>query len=430
MRSRAVKEGAVGLLLLGGLGLLAGSIFWIRGTSFQGQSYRAEVDMPNALGLNPGSAVHYRGVKVGKITQVMPTTNGVRVGFQIQPSTLLIPRTSIIETSQSGFVGQVVLMISPDSQAPQVPQDLNLTPFDENCDASLIVCDGDRLVGQAGSSFDDLIRSTTKIATLLGEGQLLQNTNVTLRNLSQAAVSFRNLSRNATTTLGSLNQVSKTAGSTLTEFGQLSQDARRELNDLGEVKTSIQQAVDSVSASASQFGEVGDRFIQTAEGIDGATSEIGSLLQNNRGEIVATLQNLNAASEDLKVIVSDLSPIIGQVNESELVANLDRLVANGAEATESLKAVTATAGSPLVLLEIAETLGAARTTFQNTQKITTDLEELTGNTEFRDNLLRLINGLSKLVSSADELQRQYNLVQYAQATELTESQSLTPPQFR
>ena len=161
-------------------------------------------------------------------------------------------------------------------------------------------------------------------------------------------------------------------------------------------------------------------------GIDGATAQISSLLQNNRGELVATLQNLNLASQDLKVIIRDLSPIIGKVNESQLIENLDTLVANGAEATASLKTITSTASSPVVLLELAETLGAARTTFQNTQKITTDLEQLTGNAEFRDNLLKLINGLSQLVSSTKDLERQYNGIQPGQIQTTAQSMDSQP----
>lgn len=424
MGTRAVKEGMVGLVLLVGTSLLAGSILWVRGANFRGQSYGAIVEMPDALGLNLGSPVRYRGVTVGTVTSVTPSSNGVTVGFQVQPATLLIPRDSQIETSQSGFVGQVTLSINPDPNAPKIPESGTLTPFKSSCDATLIVCDGDRLVGQAGTNFDELIRSTTRIATLLGEGELLQNTNVTLKNLSRAAMSFRDLSRSASVTLGSLNQLSTQTGATLTSVNQLSQDARRELNSLGEIKTSIRQAADSVSTSANQVGRIGDRFILTAEGIDGATSELSSLLQNNRGELVATLQNLNLASQDLKLIIQDLSPIIGKVNESQLIENLDILAANGAEATESLKAITSTASSPIVLHELAETLGAARTTFQNTQKITTDLEQLTGNAEFRDNLLKLINGLSKLVSSTKDLERQYNVVQPGQIQ--TTARSLNP----
>jgi phospholipid/cholesterol/gamma-HCH transport system substrate-binding protein len=53
---------------------------------------------------------------------------------------------------------------------------------------------------------------------------------------------------------------------------------------------------------------------------------------------------------------------------------------------------------------IQQTLDSARSTFQNVQKITSDLDDLTGDPEFRENIRRLVNGLSGLVSSTQELQ--------------------------
>lgn len=409
MLSRAVKEGSVGLLLILGASLLAGAIFWVRGGSFQGQSYELEAEMPNALGLDVGSSVQYRGVKVGRITRVKPSANGVLIGFQIQPASLLIPRESVVETTQSGFVGQVTLSITPSSDGPQVPNSESLSPFKNNCNPKLILCDGDRLIGEPGSNFDELIRATTRIANLLGDGKLLNTTENTLRNLSLAAISFRELSRNANTTLGSLNTLSK--------------DARTELKNLGSIRQSIALAANSVSSSADQVGNIGDRFVKTADRIDQTAIDVSALIQENRGSLLSTLNNLDSASKDLKVVLNDLGPVIGQVKKSNIIANLDQLSANGAELTQDLKGISATANNPVVLLGIAQTLDAARATFQNTQKITTDLEQLTGNEQFRENLIKLINGLSKLVSSTQDLQQQYNVVSSPQS--LPQSPQLT-----
>jgi phospholipid/cholesterol/gamma-HCH transport system substrate-binding protein len=46
-------------------------------------------------------------------------------------------------------------------------------------------------------------------------------------------------------------------------------------------------------------------------------------------------------------------------------------------------------------------------TFENTQKITSDIDELIGDPQFRENLRRLIDGLSNLLSSGEQLE--YNL---------------------
>ncbi|MCM1982697.1 MlaD family protein [Lyngbya confervoides] len=397
MQSRAIKEGSVGLLLLGGALLLGGGIFWMRGLNFQGQSYQLQAELPDALGLDAGSPVRYRGVKVGQVNRVQPGTNGVLVEFQVRPATLLIPRDSLVETSQSGFVGQVTLNVTPPADSAQIPSTPGLTPFGDSCDSALILCDGDRLIGQSGATFDELIRSTTRIAKLLGDGDLLSTTNTTLKNLSLAALSFRDLSRNANRTLG--------------ELSLLSREARRELGRVDQIQASVVQAATSVTRSADQLGNLGNRFIQTADRIDTAATGVSSLIQDNRGTLLTTLDNLNEASQELNLAINGLTPILSKVEQSQIIENLETLTANGAQVSQNLKSVTATANSPLVLVGLAKTLDAARVTFQNTQKITTDLEQVTGNAEFRENLIRLINGLSKLLSSTRDLEKQYNAVQ-------------------
>lgn len=395
MRSRVVREGSVGLLVLTGLGIFVGLFAWIRGISFGGDSYALQVELPETLGLDVGSPVRFRGVKVGEITSLKAQTNGVLVGMDIQPATLLIPKESRIEASQSGFIGQIALDFRPLPEAEPLKATGNLTPFEPNCDRNLIFCDGDRLDGEVGANFDALIRATTNIAGQLGETDLQQ----TLANLSTASRSVTQLSRSAQITL---RDVSGAA----TGLSQLSQETRQQLLGVDGITTSITAAADQVSDAASQVGELGPQFSRTADQLGSAATEVTSLVQANRGTLVATLNNLRDTSQDLSVVVNDLGPIIGRVEQGKLIENLETLAANGAQASEGLKTLTTSLDNPATLIGVAQTLDSARVTFQNTQKITTDLEQLTGNQEFRENLIRLVNGLSKLLSSTQSLEQQ------------------------
>jgi phospholipid/cholesterol/gamma-HCH transport system substrate-binding protein len=395
MRSRVVREGSVGLLVLAGLGLLAGAFAWIRGATWGDSSYALAVELPDTLGLNVGSPVRFRGVKVGEVTSLNAQTNGVVVTVEVQPATLLIPRDSRAEASQSGFIGQVSLDFRPQEGAPRVETQGDLSPFGSRCDRALILCDGDRLGGEVGANFDQLIRSTTNIATQLGETDLKQ----ALANLSTAARSVTQLSRRANVTL---RDVSGAA----TELNQLSRETRQQLQNVEGVTTSLTQAADQVGNAAGQVGTLGPKFSNTADRLGIAANEVTTLVQVNRGTLITTLDNLKVASQDLKVVVNDLEPIIGRVQKGKLIENLEILATNGAQASRNLNTLTATLNNPVTLLGISQTLDSARVTFQNTQKITTDLEQLTGNAEFRDNLIKLINGLSKLVSSTQSLEQQ------------------------
>lgn len=100
-----------------------------------------------------------------------------------------------------------------------------------------------------------------------------------------------------------------------------------------------------------------------------------------------------------------LSPAVNRFTQGELLQNLEALSANAAQASANLRDVTKGLNDPNNVLVLQKTLDSARVTFENTQKITSDLDELTGDPKFRENLRQLVNGLSGLVSSTQQMQQ-------------------------
>ncbi len=396
MQSRVVREGSVGLLLLLGLGIAIGIIAWLRGTNLGGQ-YSLEVELSDAIGLNKGSPVKYRGVKVGQVQSLTPSVYGVTAQVDIAPATFIIPRNSEINVTQSGFIGQVELSIQPRAAFDKTATYPELSPFQPKCEKSLILCDGDRLSGTTGANFDELIRSTTKLTALLSDSKVINNANTALKSINTTALSVTQLSRNANRTLRDVSLA--THG-----FTALSQDARQQIQHFGTAAGSITKAADNVTA----------------------------LVQDNRTPLISTLSNLQDASKDLKVAVKGLSPILSRVENGKLLDNLETLAENGAKASANLKTLSTTLNNPVTLLGLAQTLDSARVTFQNTQKITTDLEQVTGDPKVRQNIIKLINGLSKLLSSTQTLDQQVATLRQEDNTPLAASLSApqpSPPQY-
>lgn len=377
MQSRVVREGSVGLLLLLGLGVTIGIIAWIRGMHFDGQ-YSLDVELSNAIGLNTGSPVKYRGVKVGRVRSLTPSVYGVTAQLDIAPASFVIPRDSEISVTQSGFIGQVEISIQPRTKFDRTASYPELSPYKPKCEKSLILCDGDRINGVMGANFDELIRSTTKLTALLSDNKILDNANVTLKTFNTTALNITRLSRNANATLKTADTTLKDVSLTATGFTGLGRDARQQLQQLGTAAGSVTKAADSATA----------------------------LVQDNRTTLISTLGNLQDASKDLKVALKSLSPIMSRVENGKLLENLETLADNGAKASANLKSLSTTLNNPVTLLGLAQTLDSARVTFQNTQKITSELDQVTGDPKFRQNLIRLINGLSKLVSSTQTLDQQ------------------------
>jgi phospholipid/cholesterol/gamma-HCH transport system substrate-binding protein len=396
MQSRVVREGSVGLFLLLGLGVTIGIIAWIRGAQFGGQ-YSLDVELSDAIGLNAGSPVKYRGVKVGRVRSLTPSISGVTAQVDIAPASFVIPRNSDISVTQSGFIGQVELSIQPRTTFDKTASYPPLSPLKPNCEKALILCDGDRLNGTTGANFDELIRSTTKLTALLSDSKIIDNANTTLKTFNTTAISITQLSRNA-------NQTLKDVSVTARGLNGLSGDARQQLQKLGTTANSVTNAADGVTM----------------------------LVKDNRTTLITTLDNLQDASKDLKIALKSFSPILSRVENGKLLENLETLADNGAKASANLKSLSSTLNNPVTLLGLAQTLDSARVTFQNTQKITTDLDQMTGDPKFRQNLIKLINGLSKLVSSTQSLDQQIATVrQGTKETALPSLSALQPsePQY-
>ncbi len=366
MRSRTVREGSVGLLILAGIGLFIGIALWLQGIQVGKRSFTIFIEFANAVGLQVGAPVRYRGVTVGKIVGIRPLPNKVEVEAEISPATTLIPKEVIAQVNQSGLISQSAIELTP---LTQLPATVKTTPLAKDCTPGLILCNQSRLSGEPGFSIDELGRATIRFANLYTDPKFFANVNGVVKNTSLAAAEIAVLSR---------------------EFTMLTKDARSELKSLSSSAQAITQTANQLSATAAQ---------------------VNSLLSTNRATLVSTLENINATSSDLRVSIGKLGTVLGKVEQGEFIQNLETLSTNAAKASTNLRAASDSLNSPANLLVLQQTLDSARATFQNAQKITADLDELTGDPKFRSNLKNLVNGLSGLVSSTQQLQQQTQTAQ-------------------
>ncbi len=367
MRSRTVREGSIGLFILFGIALFIGIALWLRGFQLGKRSFNVFIEFANTIGLQVGAPVKFRGVTVGKIVAIQPQPNAVQVEAEISPADIIIPKDVIAQVSQSGFISQTSIELVPSSQLATTT--VKTKPLDKDCDSSQILCHNARLPGEAGTTLDELVRATVRFANVYTDPKFFNNVNAVVKNTSEAAAEVTKLGR---------------------EFTLLTQDARQELK--------------TFSASAQAISTTANKLGTTADQVNG-------LLTANRAALVTTLDNLSQSSVQLRSTVGGLNSVLSKVEQGQLIQNLETLSANAAKASANLKTASDALSSPANLLVLQQTLDAARSTFQNAQKITADLDELTGDPKFRNNLKNLVNGLTGLVSSTQQLQQQTQTAQ-------------------
>ncbi len=377
---RTFREGSVGLLLLLGLGIFGLLLLWLNRFTVAGRSYKIIVEFANAGGMQKGAVVRYRGVKVGTISQILPKANAIDVEIQIAQSDLIIPQNVLVEANQSGLISESIIDITPKTTLPAGI--VFAKPLDKNCDPNLIVCNGSRLKGQIGISVDELIRSSTDLATAYNNPKFSRNVNRVLESTTSAASSFTELSH---------------------DLQGLTKSLRQQLNTFSATANSVQRATNQLSTSANKTV---NKFGETATQANHLLNNLDNLLTTNRSSLVSALNNITETSNQLRVTVSSLSPTINRFTQGKLLNNLETLSANAAQASANLRDASKTLNDPKNVVLLQQTLDSARVTFENTQKITSDLDELTGDPKFRKNLRQLVNGLSGLVSSTQEMQQQ------------------------
>ena len=377
--SPSMRQSIIGLMLLVSLGLLGMLILWIRNFSFGDRSYQATIIFPNAGGMTPGTRVAYRGVKIGQVTTIEPEAEGVVVGVEIAANRL-IPINSRIETTQAGLVGETSIDITPLQSLPP-NQDL-AKPLDPNCEPSLIICEGSILQGEGILDVNTLIRSLLRISNIIGD--------------PETTTAFRAVLQNATNSLGELNSLLTNA----TESGGF--------DNLNSTLISVNQAADEISSLLTEVRQKGgvDTLNSTLVSIGGAAEEIRVFLSANQTNLANTLNSIAQTSDQIRVAVRSLTPVIQRVEQGELLDNLETLSANAAKLSANLEDFSANLDDPQNILMLEQTLDSARSAFDNIQKITSDVDELTGNPQFRKDIEKLIRGLSNLTSSTQLLQQQ------------------------
>ena len=356
MQRKTLRDGALGLFIIGGVMALGGSLLWLRGVQINSSKFVFTIKIADASGLNSGSVVRFRGVEVGRVTALTTQTEGVDVQVSIDNSKLVIPKNSVAETNQSGFLSSTNIDIFPPKDKQAI--DSKLSPLAKDCNSELIICQGGEIEGVRGVSFIALLKDTSLALRKINDQNLIDNLNNTLISVQATSKSFQKLADSSNRVVGTFeNQIIK-------------------------------------------FGD-------TAEAISGAAIRVGNvansaqdLIEVNREKLAKTLDGIAATSNEARSLLATVKPLL---NDGKLISNLQQLAENAAETSANLRKVSGELNDPATIASLRETLDSARATFANAKKITADLDELTGDPKLRSNIRNLINGLGGLLSNAPNL---------------------------
>ena len=394
--SRALREGRLGLFALGGLLVFGALAIWVRGGGFGQRTYQLIFEFADVEGLQVGAPVRFRGVRVGRITSFIPGSNQVEVIAEIASATLVMPRKVTVTTNLSGLIGEAAIDITP--LVSLSAEAKNLDPLSPDCDQQLILCNNTRLQGTTGTQ---LMSSVGRLVDTFTSPEFVGNLNDVTKNTAIAAQKIARLSDDTSQTI---------------------RNAQREISRLSLELATTSRSVTNTANNASRFVNTLDNTVQenrsqisrTFQQSSQLVANLNAVLSENRGQIVNTLDNINQASLGIGSLANNLNNTtlrlnagLDEIDTKQVMQNIETILNNAVETSNNLREITKTINDPATIVVLQKTLESARVTFENTQKITSDIDELIGDPQFRENLRRLIDGLSNLLSSGEQLE--YNL---------------------
>jgi phospholipid/cholesterol/gamma-HCH transport system substrate-binding protein len=397
-RSRLVREGSVGLFFLFGVIVFGSVVFYLKGRNPQNPEYQVKLLFENAGGLKEGARVYYRGVAVGTVIGIQPSSNGVEILTEIDGS-LRIPKNVSVSTLRSGLLGEVSINVVPQSEIPDTAVTIN--PLDKKkCpQQQFILCDGQKI---NGITYPDVVESLSLLADRINNDQLFELLTQTLINVNETTEKMTTLTDEATTVAGQLNQSLKTFSTTSSKIG----------NTADSLTLTADALTTTANVASDQIDHLGNSYSNVGLELNLLANKINLLIDDNRTNFSNAVASFSTTTAEVSRLINNTDKLLSNVNPDDVVAmskNLNQTSENLANISRDLKQISEELNDPTNLVTLQETLDSARVTFANTAKITADIDEFTGDPEFRNNLRKLVDGLGNLVSYTEMLEKQVEL---------------------
>jgi phospholipid/cholesterol/gamma-HCH transport system substrate-binding protein len=397
LRSRLVREGAVGLFLLLGLIVFGGMIFFLRGQKFQNTSYQLKLLFENAGGLREGGRVFFRGVGVGRIVKISPGSNGVEILAEIDGQ-LRIPSEVKVSTLRSGLLGDVSVDIAPKNDLTDEGKQIN--PLSKDCpQQNLILCNQESINAQASPDF---VETLGRLADRFNDDKLFNNVNSAVVSMSSAGQKVSKLTDNLSELTTQVKQ----------DLGKVSTAAEKIGNSSDAVSTTAKSFARTADVTTERVESLADDYSTIPTQITSLTENMNMLINENKSNLSTGISSLSQAAQEISQLAKNTDQLVTKVNPTDVAKiskNFETSSQNLTQISKNLLAISEELNNPTNLVTLQQTLDSARVTFANTAKITSEIEEFTGDPEFRRNLKRLVNGLSNLVSYTDLLEKQVEL---------------------
>ena len=170
---RSVRDSLVGFSLLGGILLFSFFSFWIRGVKLSSKNWYIYASFNNASGLSKKSPVTYRGIIVGTVEDIIFTNDSIEAKIVVNNPDIILPKPAFARVVTNSFLGGDV-QVALETLETSIPENI-AKPNSDQCQSSIIVCEGDTIDGKQLSSLSNITNKINQILKESNQENLIQN---------------------------------------------------------------------------------------------------------------------------------------------------------------------------------------------------------------------------------------------------------------
>ncbi len=180
---RSIRDALVGFSLVGAAVTFTATNLWMRGVRLGSTSWEVTASFPDASGLSERSAVTYRGIVVGSVSNIDVTPEAVLATLEINHSELRLPLPVFANVSRGSLLGgeaQVALISLGTSMLPNSP-----TPLSPDCLGKNVLCNGQTILGEPAASLSSVARTFDRLLQQAEKKELIKNLDDLILQLRQ-----------------------------------------------------------------------------------------------------------------------------------------------------------------------------------------------------------------------------------------------------
>ncbi len=279
-------EFRVGVIILIGLVILFGSLYWLQGYKLERNSQLIRVRFDDVGTLSVGDRVTVSGVHKGKVNRLRLTEDGVEVELLIYRDVVL-KRDARFVIKNFGLMGERFIAVSPGKDSVRFdPSHVAIGEYDTGLP---------EVMGLLGEMITDLRNLVFSFKQSIGSDSSLAKFNRTLQNLEQVSQSLA----------AYMNRNEKKLDATAQNFLQASRDLKKLLEKNSSLVDSSMQRLDRSTVMLEQFVNRLDTLSQSAR-------EFADALNNPDGTMHLLLED-RRLYDDLRQTVDNIDDLVNDI---------------------------------------------------------------------------------------------------------------------